>query len=174
MANIKIINAEVEKILGHNEEVMFVKSPTTPTLTFSHASARSNFPRRKIGTPNIILSSHFKSYYIFLLGIKTFTKYHLNVVTYNKRKNTIERFDPCGVDDSEKNINIKIYVVKYIVNMFELLRSPLYKDNGLNITQHINESNCVDLCLRHIKTQMDIWTLGWSLNANNYNICSKP
>jgi hypothetical protein len=149
MAQIKFINNELDKILKSIHSVIFVKCSISPIFTFSRKYGFNSKIKNHI--LNIFSSSSIFKYYIFLLGIKVGNKYHLNTVVYDKNKNIVYRFDPAGVDENQDNFKLKISLVDHIAEIFQISKSPLYKDNGTYFTQNINDSNCVDLCLKYIK-----------------------
>jgi hypothetical protein len=140
MSQIEKINRYIKKLLIKQDDTLFVYSSTRPIFTQS-----SYF---KDWTSKI--DKNYK-HYIFLLGIKTLNTYHLNIVTYNKGSNTVERFDPCGVADNTVNGNIKKSLIDSIVKLFNLHKSPLYKDNGTYAIQKLNSKDCAYLCYKYVQ-----------------------
>jgi serine phosphatase RsbU (regulator of sigma subunit) len=140
MSQIEKINRYIKKLLIKQDDTLFVYSSTRPI--FTHSSYFKDWTSK--------IDKNYK-HYIFLLGIKTLNTYHLNIVTYNKGSNTVERFDPCGVADNTVNGNIKNSLIDSIVKLFNLHKSPLYKDNGTYAIQKPNSKDCAYLCYKYVQ-----------------------
>lgn len=149
----ELINGEKKRDYGKSPEIMvymqcrvlFVKNNSSPFFTFDESTRLGYQTLHYSGTDSY-------KYYIFLLGIKLFrcNKYHLNVILYNKISNTVERFEPFGNDNISNSWNIKIFLIKQICDIFNLSKSPVYHDNVQSVLKH-SSTNCVFLCLKHLK-----------------------
>lgn len=136
-----------------NSEIFFAQNPNSPFLKF--VTSKSKEKSKEKPDPKMRSLEHkHERYYLFLLGLKTFKKYHLNVIFYDRKKNIIERFEPLG-SENDSNENLKKYIIDEIVNIFNLSKSPLYKDFKNSHVQDKDSSDCVLWCLDYVRKKIE-------------------
>lgn len=145
------INKRIKQIVFNNPFVVFFCNNNAPFLQFNRILTEQQVPTATtIPTiPTIPTATNI----LFVLGIKDGLRYHLNVIIYNIVSNTIERFEPYGVEKTHNETKINKFILDSVSLLFKVKKTPLLIYNKTKVQKEDNK--CAICCLKYIKMKFN-------------------